>query len=157
MKTFKKILLGVGAWLLRLTWGLLDTIYGFIIFLAVLPRIKKIKYIHNTITCYLDWPNSGWGLEGGLFIFSTEEEILDPSSHMFRHEYGHCIPQTLLFGPLHPFVCCIPSAVRFWYRENYYKKHNRYPESDYDDFWVEYQATTWGTKWVEGTDNWINK
>lgn len=156
MKKFKNVLLGIFFWLIRLTWGLLDTVYGFVLFLVFAFKIKKVKYIHHTIVCQVDWPGPGWGLEGGLFIFSTEDYIFNTKQHMFQHEFGHCIPQTLVFGPLHPFICSIPSAIRFWYREKKYYDNGIEPPTDYDDFWVEGTASRWGKAWTNGIEKWLD-
>lgn len=49
-----------------------------------------------------------------------------------------------------PFVICIPSAIRYWYREFILhfnrEKFNKLPE--YDAIWFEGQATKWGKKYV---------
>lgn len=49
-----------------------------------------------------------------------------------------------------PFVICIPSAIRYWYREFIWhfnkEKFNKLPE--YDAIWFEGQATKWGKKYV---------
>lgn len=50
-----------------------------------------------------------------------------------------------------PFVICIPSATRYWYREYLWKtdkaKYKTLP--DYDEIWFEGQATKWGETYVK--------
>lgn len=59
------------------------------------------------------------------------------------HEAGHGL-QNIVWGFLFPFVVCIPSAIRYWYRElKYHRKHIK-PKTEYDDIWFEGQATRWG-------------
>ena len=56
----------------------------------------------------------GCGTEFGPF-FIVSEDCKD-SLHMKQHEAGHGL-QNLWWGPLMPFVVCLPSAFRFWLRE----------------------------------------
>ena len=52
-----------------------------------------------------------------------------------------------------PFVICIPSAIRYWYRELKYYRKGLYPETDYDSIWFEGQATKWGNKVYNRKEN----
>ena len=47
-----------------------------------------------------------------------------------------------------PFVVCIPSAVRYWYREFKYHRKKLTPPTKYDDIWFEGQATKWGSEYI---------
>jgi hypothetical protein len=53
-----------------------------------------------------------------------------------------------------PFVVCIPSASRYWYREYLVrsgkKKYSELP--DYDAVWFESQASVIGSEFI----NWYN-
>ena len=69
------------------------------------------------------------------------------------HEYGHSI-QNLWWGWLMPFVICIPSAVRYWYREIRYAI-GKPPKTKYDDIWFEGQATKLGKMAAENTWSWL--
>jgi hypothetical protein len=83
--------------------------------LFTFPLIKKVKYQSNLIVIKLgkNTQNYGWGFEAGMFVFSNTNAIFDEDNQFFCHEFGHCLPQTLVFGPLHMFICVIPSILRF--------------------------------------------
>ena len=83
------------------------------------------------------------GVELGPFFLVCKNS----SRHTILHECGHGI-QNCIWGPLMPFVVCIPSATRYWYRE-YIWRTNREAYKllpDYDAIWFEGQATKWGEK-----------
>ena len=71
-----------------------------------------------------------------------------PSVHTMKHEHGHAI-QNCWFGPLMPFIVCIPSAIRYWYRELKYLRKGKTPPTQYDDIWFEGQATRIGTEFID--------
>lgn len=144
-----KFLVGALLWLMRLTWGLLDSLIGFFVFLFFLIRYPgklRIGYIAHCIIVEVphESDKGGWGLEGGIFIFSSTDDIWNHGYLLF-HEWGHCIPQALVFGPLHPFVVFIPSVIRFWWRDHQRVKGKTLPP--YDAVWFERTATDWGTYW----------
>lgn len=73
------------------------------------------------------------------------------------HEYGHSI-QVMIWGPLWLFVVAIPSVIRFWYREWYYKHKyftTRKSLPPYDSIWFEGQATRWGNRAFENEWKWL--
>ena len=151
MKTLKAI----GFYTLSFTWGILMTLFGCLVAIALMltghrPH-KYYWYIYFTV-------GKGWGgFEAGPFFIRAEDcENVSP------HECGHGI-QNIIWGPLMPFVISIPSCIRYWYREyqdvhwkallnadkitleEYYFKFRNRP--DYDDMWFEGQATRWGQKY----------
>lgn len=137
----KKVLYAILMWTVRLTWCLLDSLVGFFIFIALAAKIRKIKIIANTVVCRVDLSGPGWGLEGGIFIFSNSDNIFE-REHLLYHEFGHCWPQALVFGPLHIFTCFIPSAIRFWVRIIQAKRGKTL--KPYDAVWFENTASKWG-------------
>lgn len=144
-----KYIIGGLMWLMRLTWGILDSLIGLFIFLFFLIRFGKKLHIGYVAHCIVvEVPHTpaetGWGLEGGIFIFSNTNSIWN-RGYLLYHEWGHCIPQTLVCGPLHPFIVGLPSVIRFWWREHQYKKGKEL--SPYDSVWFEGTATKWGTSW----------
>lgn len=144
-----KYIIGGLMWLMRLTWGVLDSLVGLFIFLFFLIRFGKKLHIGYVAHCIVvEVPHTpaetGWGLEGGIFIFSNTNSIWN-RGYLLYHEWGHCIPQTLVCGPLHPFIVGLPSVIRFWWREHQYKKGKELPP--YDSVWFEGTATQWGTSW----------
>ena len=149
----KMIAAQIGVWAMRLTWGLLDTLCGALTLLVTIPFVKKIKYHAATFVIEYNMDNGAgkWGFSLGAFIFSNSDTIFDYDEQFFCHEFGHSLPQLLVFGPLHPFVCLIPSVVRFWYRQWCIK--NNYTLTPYDSFWVEGTATRWGMSWHKRAAN----
>lgn len=147
----KKILFRISCYLLWCTWGILDGLYGLIIFLFTFAFAGKIKYQDNIITVKIGktYKASGWAFEAGAFVFSNTDAIFDTKNSFFKHEWGHCIPQTWLCGPLHIFLCGIPSVIRFQYREYLVRsgKKKRSELKPYDAAWFEGTATKWGTYW----------
>lgn len=143
-----KYLVAFFMWLVRLTWGVLDTLVGFFIFLFFVIRFGKklhIGIVANTVVTEVphNFTEAGWGLSSGLFIFSNTSSIWNKEYLLF-HEWGHSWPQLLLMGPLHPFLVTLPSVVRFWWREMQSRKGKVLPP--YDSIWFEGTATRWGTK-----------
>lgn len=141
-----RIFLFILQWVSFLTWGLLDTLIGVVFFIISSPWIRCIKMKGNNIVVKLtnNRSNSGWGFEGGAFIFSNTNAIFDDND-FFCHEWGHCNPQTWICGPLHIFLSTIPSIIRFWYREWAIKHKKSLPS--YDSIWFEGTATRWGKYW----------
>lgn len=147
----KKVLLGIGYWLIQLTWGILMTLIGLlvtgfcILFLKGKPHRNGFSYI---VEVGGDWG----GLElGAVSLCGSYSQpngpCYNPSwyKHTACHEFGHSL-QNLWWGPLFPFVISIPSAIRYWMDRAGKLK------SDYEGIWFESQATRLGTK----TINWIN-
>ena len=46
------------------------------------------------------------------------------------------------------FIVHIPSIIRYWYYELYYRKHGIYP-GNYYDIWFERQASEFGAKEIK--------
>lgn len=146
-----KYLIGPLMWIVRLTWGALDTLIGLFIFLFFLfryGRLLRIRFVAHTIVTELPHQiyEPGWGLSSGLFIFSNTNSIWNREYLLF-HEWGHSWPQLLAMGPLHPFLVFIPSVIRFWWRNAQFRKHKELPP--YDSVWFEGTATKWGTAWFK--------
>ncbi len=136
-----KVIKGIGFWFVSLTWGLPMTLLGALIALALLMTGHKPKRFHYNI--YFE-VGEGWGgMEYGGFFFVNK----NPSLHTRQHEAGHGL-QNLMLGVFMPFVICIPSAVRYWYREYLVRSgKKRYFELPaYDSIWFEGWATRLGEK-----------
>lgn len=86
------------------------TFIGAVIALALICVGKKPKK-HAGCT-YFNVGKSWGGLELGMFFLTDSRD----SVHTKNHEFGHSL-QNCLWGPLFPFVVCIPSAIRYWLRE----------------------------------------
>ncbi len=144
----KKFLMAFAMWFVRLTWGILDTLIGLVIFLVFLPRKVRIGYVANTIVMQVKQKpgEGGWGVSGGLFIVSNTDGIWTRDYLLF-HEWGHTWPQLLALGPLHPFLVSIPSIIRFYWRDRMTRAGKGADLPTYDSAWFEGTATVWGTKW----------
>lgn len=120
--------------IIQCTWGLVQTLIGFGIFLA------NRKCPHKMYRGCIDtqW-NSGGGLSMGLFIFTPAED--SERSELIRvHEYGHAI-QSLVLGPLHLFNGLISIA---WGSLPYFARLRAEKQLPYTACFVEAWASKWG-------------
>ena len=135
---FKRILF----YIISFTWGGLMSIIGLLVLLFTLP-FGKFGVYHGRL--YKRIGKNWGGVELGCFFLCDETA----GEHTMAHEAGHGL-QNCLWGPLMPFVICIPSAARYWYREYIYRtnkeKYKTLPP--YDVIWFEGQATKWGKEYV---------
>jgi hypothetical protein len=137
----KRALSYIGFWLISLTWGGIMTWIGAIVALVLLITGHKPHRCGPNI--YFVVGRSWGGVELGAFFLVCENS----SKHTALHECGHGI-QNCIWGPLMPFVVCIPSATRYWYREYLTRVKGVKPWMlpEYDSIWFEGQATRWGEK-----------
>lgn len=124
-------------YVLNLTWGLPMTLLGAIVAIVLLIIGKKPK--RHGGCWYFNVGKSWGGCELGLFFLTDSQD----NDSVKTHEFGHSI-QNARFGLLMPFIVCIPSAVRYWYRELWFYRRGRRPKTAYDDIWFEGQATRLG-------------
>lgn len=96
-------------YLIQWTWGIIMNIVGGITFI-ICKCCRCETYMYRNAVCIVVPWNFG-GLELGMFFVRGKKNI-----SVCAHEYGHSI-QNLWWGPLFPFVVCIPSAIRYWLRE----------------------------------------
>ena len=124
----------------NLTWGLPLNIVGFVVAIVLLCTGHKPSK-HGG--CLYFQVGKGWGgLNLGLVMLTDDK----PTEHTKNHEFGHAI-QNAKYGLAMPFIVCIPSAIRYWYRQMVT------PKTKYDDIWFEGEATKLGNedikKWEE--------
>lgn len=130
----------LGFYILSFTWGFIMSFIGLFP-IVVLACMKRIKVFHGRLYGIV---GKGWGgVELGCFFLCGED---CQTEHIMAHECGHGI-QNIIWGPLMPFVVCIPSAIRYWYFYFYSLKYQTWP-NDYDSIWFEGQATRWGKKYI---------
>ena len=136
----KRILMGVGFWLLSLTWGLPLTLFGAIVALGFLITGHKPKRFY----CFIYFETgSGWGgFEGGPIFFVEKNASLS----MKCHEAGHGL-QNIMLGVFMPFVVSIPSCIRYWYYEYKTRKGLGNTLPAYDSIWFEDCANRLGNKY----------
>lgn len=128
-------------YLIQFTWALPQNLVGCIAYL-ILSRKYKHERFHNAFITYISKKNFG-GVSIGIFIFINPDKK-EAWLHDTRiHEYGHTI-QSLVLGPLFPFVIALPSVI--WCgsaRLNKYRKDN-----DVSYYWLycEGWANLWGAR-----------
>lgn len=128
-------------YVLSWTWGVIMSLIGVIVVSTIVTIGKKEIQKHGL--CYYVEVGKGWGgLELGMFFICSEGSSESTKSHEFGHGLQNCI-----LGPFMPFVVCIPSAVRYWYRRirSACGKVNTTP---YDAIWFEGSATELGTQYM---------
>ena len=129
-------------YLLSFTWGLPMTLVGLVVaFVLIIAGYKPTKYGY----CLHFVVGNNWGGINLGVVFITSN---NPSEHTKAHEHGHGI-QNCYWGILFPCVIVIPSAIRYWYRELKYHRKGLIPSTQYDDFWVEADATKRGTEFIK--------
>ena len=128
---------------LSFTWGLPMTLIGCLVAAVLFVLGCKPK---KWGWCWYFEVGENWGgVELGIFFLTNK----NPSVHIRNHEHGHGF-QNCIFGFLMPFIVCIPSAVRYWYREYLVLSGRKkaYELPDYDSVWFERQASTIGTEFI---------
>lgn len=159
MSNAKKRLQVAVYWLIHMTWALPSFLVGAVVALALLLSWHR-PYIFGFAVYFKVGFVHGSGCEFGPFFVISED--CSESTRMKCHEHGHGI-QALWWGPLMLLVICVPSLIRFHYR-NYKEKSTKkkkallkitqkqyddwlstYPS--YDDIWFEHQATELGLKY----------
>lgn len=140
MLIFKRILF----YILSFTWGFIMSFIGLWPIL-VLACMKRVHVFHGRLYGVIgkDWG----GVELGCFFLVSKS--CENDDHVRAHECGHGL-QNIIFGPFMPFIVCIPSAVRYWYREIIWRKdRERYwTLPDYDAIWFEGWATKLGKQYI---------
>ncbi len=98
------------------TWGILQSLLGFLLFLCHL--YSPHKQYHGAIVTYWSKKSS---ISLGCFVFVTDQpyfydkikeqySLNELSNRLLVHEYGHTI-QSLILGPLYLIVMGIPSTL----------------------------------------------
>lgn len=112
--------------LCQCTWGMIQTVLGFIIFLYHVKHSHL--YFHGAVVTL--WKKDA-GLSLGLFIFLPANS---PTPRLLRHEYGHAI-QSLIFGPLYLIVMGLPSLL--WFHLPWCQKYRQTQNISYYEFYTE--------------------
>lgn len=96
-------------YIIQWTWGIVMNLIGGIVCLVCLCLKCPVQKYRNGIEILVN--NNFGGLELGMFFIRGKDCL-----GVRPHEYGHGI-QHLWWGPLFPFVIGLPSAARYWLRE----------------------------------------
>ena len=102
--------------LLQWTWGILQTIVGFVLFCISIR--DRHTFFHGAVATYWNRP---FGISLGAFIFiPPKARFYNPEKYHFSeaeiqerltvHEYGHTI-QSLILGPFYFLIVGIPSVI----------------------------------------------
>jgi hypothetical protein len=91
------------------------TAIGSVVALALLITGHKPEMYGHCI--HFKVGNNWGGLELGMFFLTDRT----PSDSTKNHEHGHGF-QNAVLGPLFPFLVAIPSATRYWLREQNTRK-----------------------------------
>lgn len=104
-------------YIIQWTWGIVMNIIGSVTCLVALCFKCPVRKYRNAVEILVPW-NFG-GCELGMFFVCGKD-----CPGVAPHEYGHTI-QNLWWGPLFPFVVCLPSAARYWLREQKTEKDKK--------------------------------
>ena len=125
------------------TWGNLQTMLGFIIYLWYI----RCPHMYYKGVVRTEWTVNA-GLSLGMFIFTAPEQYYNESEkekceEWAVHEYGHTF-QSILLGPLYLIVIGIPSMS--WQRIPFLVNWRRERNIPYTWLFIEKWASYWGEK-----------
>ena len=120
-------------------WGCDLTLIGFLTSLVLIAMGYHPYRYRKYFWCFEIGERWG-GISLGPFIFVQKNADYD----LKDHEIGHSI-QNCIYGNFTMLIVHIPSIIRYWYYELYYRKHGVYP-GNYYSIWFERQASEFGAK-----------
>lgn len=125
---------------LNLTWGIIQTLIGFVLFLTQPRDCKKQAYFGSVCTFH----KGKWGgVSLGIFIFVNGAQNENWTSTTMVHEYGHCV-QSMILGPLYFLIVGIPSII--WCNAKRFAEIHREIKGYYFNFYPERWANHLGAK-----------
>lgn len=127
-------------YVLSYTWGILTTIAGLFVSLALLisgHKLQKYYWVHF-FKLKEQW--------GGFSVGTTFVRDTTSIDSINEHEFGHTMQNTL-FGPFAIFLCFIPSIIRYFIRNRQQKQGKTL--KPYDSVWYEASASDCGKILVE--------
>ena len=132
-----KVIRQIGIVFLHWTWGILQTLVGFVGFLI---HIRK-RHIWINGSVITEVPGNWGGVSIGMFAFvdymPRDEKAY--TSELVLHEHGHTL-QSILLGPLWWLVVAIPSFIWAGCFEGWRRKH----KVSYYAMPIEAWANKWG-------------
>jgi hypothetical protein len=123
-------------YLLSFTWGLPMTLIGLVVAASLFCAGYRPKRWGG---CWYYNIGENWGGVNLGLIFLTDNS---DSTHTKIHEFGHAV-QNCYYGITMPFVVCLPSVIRYWYRE-IRQRLGFINETAYSDIWFEAEADKLG-------------
>ena len=125
----------------QLTWGILQSTIGLLVFLVNIGCPHCI-YRGSLMT---EWKRQD-GVSLGLFAFVPKTYNEGLNEHLRRHEYGHCV-QSMILGPLYLPVIGLPSLG--WNVMPIFQRYRKRQKVNYEQFYTEAWANRLG-----GTRQW---
>ena len=122
------------------------TLIGLIVALALICAGCKPKRWGGCL-CFNIGEKWG-GVSFGIVMLTDKRDRITTKNHEHGHAFQNC-----RYGMLMPFIVCIPSAIRYHYR-NWRTKHGKKNKTGYYDIWFEGEATKLGKKYI---DHWQQK
>ena len=131
--------------LTQCTWGILQTLVGFVIFMI---NVRRKHYLyHGAIVT--EWKLRS-SLSMGLFLFVASETGAcgqyskeEVAQRLVVHEYGHSV-QSLILGPMYMFAMAFPSMI--WAGLPLFEKMRRKKNIKYHWLYTERWANHLGEK-----------
>lgn len=133
--------------LLQCSWGIIQTVIGFIIF--IFNVTKKHCIYHGAIVT--TWNYSG-SVSLGLFVFISNCDS-QTYKRLLLHEYGHTI-QSIILGFLYVPIILVPSLI--WCGLPFFKKYRKLKSISYYSFYPEKWADFLGQLVIKDMDNFTN-
>ena len=136
-------------WLIQCTWGFLQSLLGFVVFLLNIG--EKHFLFHGALVTQWKAKSS---VSLGMFVFITQDPYFydklkenyakaDLADRLLVHEYGHTI-QSLILGPLYLIAMGIPSTL--WGFLPALNEKRKLEGISYFSFFTEKWANTLGEK-----------
>lgn len=126
-------------WLLQWTWGLIQNLAGFVVFLINIR--KKHFWYHGAAATEWGIKHGCMGL--GMFIFLSKNASEDTKAH----EFGHTV-QSVILGPLFLPVIGLPSLL--WCGLPGFKRYRKKRGMSYYLFYPERWANYLGDRFTKG-------
>lgn len=122
-------------YLLQWTWGVIQNVLGFLIFIFLYLKDRKRKIFRYRGAVVTMWKQKS-SASIGMFIFlgTRDRKVL-------VHEYGHCI-QSMILGPLYLPLVGVPSFV--WCNAPHFRKKRKKGTYRYSSFYTEKWANHLG-------------
>ena len=121
---------------IQLTWGVIQNVLGFLIWLYVLltgPKEKR-RFFHGALLTRWNLPSS---MSMGIFLFMGTDDM-----HVVVHEYGHTI-QSMILGPFYLPLIGLPSLI--WANSKRLGRYRRRTHTSYYQFYPERWADRIGS------------
>lgn len=101
------MLFGDLYYILQWSWGIIQNVVGFCVFLV---NLRRRHFWYNGVIATI-WKSRRGSIGLGMFIFLSENAMTDKRREFtLMHEYGHTV-QSIILGPLFLPVIGLPSLL----------------------------------------------